>query len=156
MLKITFDGSIDYIRSGSQGFDGMYTSEWLTNPISRQIIKDIDNAEVLGNGAVQHPFLGVISPEKLAGGIKILLAANMLPEEECKFGSDVMGDNCLPWLLKISEKKDILLLINHCLQMPEDMHTPVLFTNNGKIVDNEYDFTGEMLYGWLNLLHPDR
>lgn len=45
----------------------------MSDPVVKQMVLDIDNSEVISNGAIKSPVLGIISPTALSGGVKALI-----------------------------------------------------------------------------------
>ena len=54
-------------------FDNVYEDEWITDPLSIEMIRDIDKSDVLGVHLIESPVLGPISPKDLSGGVKTLM-----------------------------------------------------------------------------------
>ena len=73
MLKIYFGDMADVIYNTSVYFKNRYRREWITDPNTVKMIRDVDSSKVLGNGAIDSPVLGVISPTELSGGVKTLI-----------------------------------------------------------------------------------
>ena len=63
------------------------------------MIKDVDSSTVLGSGAIDSPIMGIISPERLSGGVKTLILIDNVPDKV--FNASNCGDNCATWLLKL-------------------------------------------------------
>lgn len=84
-------------------FNHTYKFEWFEDEIVKQIIKDVDNSEVIGS-CVVSPVLGSIAVEKLSGGCKVLILLYKVPD----FEPDLiwLGQNCESWLARISDLVD--------------------------------------------------
>ena len=54
-------------------FDNCYEDEWLTTPLAKEMIRDVDRSEVISAHLIDSPVLGPIPPKDLSGGIKTLL-----------------------------------------------------------------------------------
>ena len=48
-------------------FDNTYEDEWITDELSREMIRDVDRSEVIGAHLIESPVLGPISPKELSG-----------------------------------------------------------------------------------------
>ena len=72
-------------------FKNTYQPEWLTEPMSRAMIKDVDKSEVVGPALIQSPVLGAIPPERLSGGVKTLILIWHVPDKI--FNARNCGDN---------------------------------------------------------------
>lgn len=51
MLKIYFGDMADVIYNTSVYFKNRYRREWITDPNTVKMIRDVDSSKVLGNGA---------------------------------------------------------------------------------------------------------
>ena len=67
MLKIVFGEVENSIYHPPTYFDNQYEDEWITNPLSVAMIKDIDKSEVIGPHLIESPVLGPISIKELSG-----------------------------------------------------------------------------------------
>ena len=125
MLKI-FYGDMEsekYIFNPDGFFNNVNEDEWITDPISQQMIKDIDKSEVLSSHAIDSPVLGIIPPTSLSGGVKALILINEIQDE--LFNASNCGDNCAQWLLKIGERKDVTVNLRHIMSFGDgtfDIH----------------------------------
>ena len=67
MLHIYY-GELDtenYIFNPDSYFNNTYEDSWITDPVSKQMIRDVDKSEVKGPRLIDSPFLGPISTERL-------------------------------------------------------------------------------------------
>lgn len=55
-------------------FKNTYTDDWITDPLSKDMIRAVDRSEVIGPRVIDSPVLGGISPRELSGGVKTLIA----------------------------------------------------------------------------------
>lgn len=101
-----YDGAIDMV------FRGNYEDEWFDDPFVKEMVKNVDNSEVVSANLIISPVLGPISYERLSGGVKVLIMLYKMPEmEQC---ASNCGDNCLPDMVRISEMHDITVKFSHC------------------------------------------
>ncbi len=115
MLKIHY-GELEaenYIFNPDAFFNNTYEDEWITDPFSVQMIKDIDGSDVKGARAIDSPFLGLIPTERLSGGVKTLILMNN--DSEHIFNASACGDNCAKWILEIGKKKDLLIRLGYLM-----------------------------------------
>ena len=56
MLNVYFGNMPDAIYNTSAYFKFNYEREWITDPSVVKMIKDIDESEVLGNGAIYRSY----------------------------------------------------------------------------------------------------
>ena len=134
MLNINLGDMADAIYHPPTFFDNTYEDEWITHPLSIEMIKDVDRSEVVGAHLIQSPVLGPISPKELSGGVKTLMLM-AFDETGNIFNASVCGDNCAKWILKISENKDLTINLRHIMNFGDDVF-------EAKILN-----TGEMVHG---------
>ena len=132
MLKIYLGEMEGAIYHPPTYFDNRYEDEWITKPLSVEMIKDIDKSVVVGSHLIQSPVLGPISTKELSGGVKTLML--MAFDSTGKvFNASVCGDNCAKWILKISREKDLTINLRHIMEFPEEEFQAEIL-NNGVIV----------------------
>ncbi len=137
MLKIVFGDVENSIYHPPTYFDNTYEDEWITNPLSVQMIKDIDKSEVIGPRVIDSPVLGSISVKELSGGVKTLML--MAFDESGKiFNASACGDNCAKWICNIAKEKDLTINLHHVMSFAEVSGFQAEILNTGKIV-NSYD-----------------
>ena len=113
MLKIYFGDMEDAIFNTDMFFDNTYEDSWLTDPFAVRVIETIDRSEVLGPNAIKSPYLGIISPEKLAGGTKSILLMTNCPD--MVFNASTCGDNCAPFILELGQARDLTINLRHLM-----------------------------------------
>ena len=78
-------------------FDNTYEDEWITDPLSVEMILDVDKSKVVGYHLIESPVLGPISPKELSGGVKTLMLM-AFDENDRVFNASVCGDDCAKWI----------------------------------------------------------
>ena len=73
-------------------FDNRYEEEWITDPLSKEMIKDVDQSVVVGPRLIDSPILGAISVKELSGGVKTLILL-AFDESNQIFNASACGDN---------------------------------------------------------------
>jgi hypothetical protein len=144
MLKI-FYGDLDkenYIFNPDVFFNNSYEDNWITDPFSVQMIKDIDKSDVIGPKSIDSPFLGSIPVERLSGGVKTLILMNN--DSEHIFNASACGDNCAKWILKIAEKKDLIIRLGYLMDFGKD-EFDIEIVNIGKTVHNSLELAETVL-----------
>lgn len=147
MLKIIYgilDTDEDFIYNGDAFFNDEREDEWLSNELVKQMILDIDKSEVLDNNLIKSPVLGLIPPEYLSGGVKILIS--ILYNPELIFNATGCGENCSKWLLKIADELDEDIIINLQYNMKfteEPFHIKVM--NTDTVITKDSDLALEAL-----------
>lgn len=136
MLKIFFGDMPKAIYNTEVYFKNQYKDKWLDDSLIQEMIKDIDNSIVLGNKAIDSPYLGLIPPTGLSGGVKTLI----LIKNDLKnvFNASTCGDNCAKWILKLAEEKDITINLNHIMNFGNEFEVYII--NEKKIVNNMRDY----------------
>ena len=135
MLKIYFGDMPKAIYNTEVYFKNKYTDKWLLDPLAREMIKSIDNSEVVSGKTIDSPYLGIIPPTSLSGGVKTLILIQNEPK--IVFNASTCGDNCAPWLIKLAKDKDITINLNHIMDFGKDFE--VYIVNEKKSVNNMHD-----------------
>lgn len=128
MLKIYFGDMQDAIFNISIYFKNVYHDEWITDPLSKQMIEDIDKSKVLYKGVIESPVLGMIPPASLSGGVKTLILIENRPDKV--FTVNNCGDNCAKWILKIAENKDVTINLRHIMDFGEENFNIYILNTN--------------------------
>ena len=138
MLRIHY-GNLDsenYIFNPDAYFNNTYEDAWITEPLSVEMIRDIDGSEVIGPRVIDSPFLGSIPTERLSGGVKTLIL--MSKDYEHIFNASACGDNCAKWILNIadmleSQGKNLLIRLGYLMDFGEKSFE-IEIENLGKVV----------------------
>lgn len=120
MLSIYY-GDIEsekYIFNPDVFFNNTYEEEWITDPLSKQMIKDIDGSEVVGPRLIDSPFLGAIPTERLSGGVKTLILMKF--DSDHIFNASACGDNCAPWILRIGQEKNLTIRLGYLMNFGKE------------------------------------
>lgn len=113
MLNIFYGDMPEAIFNTAVYFKNTYEDDWITEPLTKEMIADVDQSTVLDKGIIDSPVLGKIPPVGLSGGVKTLILIAHLPE--LIFNASTCGDNCAKWLLKIAEKDDRTINLRHLM-----------------------------------------
>lgn len=73
MLKIVFGEVENAVYHPPTYFDNQYEDEWITDPLTVAMVKDVDKSDVVGVHLIQSPVLGPISVKEISGGVKTLI-----------------------------------------------------------------------------------
>lgn len=133
MLSIFYGDMPEAVYDPAVFFKNTYTDEWITNPLSREMIRDVDRSEVIGPRVIDSPVLGGISPRELSGGVKTLISIYKRPDRI--FNASACGDNCAKWILKIGETQDIIINLRHLMDFGEGSFS-IRILNTDQIVHN--------------------
>ena len=94
-------------------FKNSYEDDWITDPVARQMILDIDKSIVLDSAVIDSPVMGKIAPVALSVGVKTLIL--MKNERSKVFNASTCGDNCAKWILKLAETDDLTINLRHLM-----------------------------------------
>ena len=133
MLKTFFGDKEEAIHNTSVYFKNTFLDEWIMDPFSTEMIKDVDNSVVIGPHVIESPVLGPITPKELSGGVKTLIL--IYKDREHLFNASNCGDNCAKWLLKMADDEDITINLRHLMDFGNGQFK-IEVLNNGKIVHN--------------------
>lgn len=145
MLNVFYGDMPEAILDTSEYFDDVYEDAWITKPLTKEMIKAVDKSEVIDERAILSPVFGYMSPKKLSGGVKTLILIDNDPKHV--YNASNCGDNCAKWLLKIAEKKKVVINLRHLMEFG-DSEFKIKVLNTGKIVKNMGDLvfeTGEFV-----------
>lgn len=133
MLNVYFGDMPGAIFNTAVYFKNTYRDSWITNPLSVQMIKDVDKSDVVSESVIESPVLGSITPLALSGGVKTLMLVKF--DREHVFNASTCGDNCAKWLLKIAENRKVVINLHHVMDFGMGPFK-IKVLNNGKIVKN--------------------
>ena len=144
MLKIVFGDTENSIYHPPTYFDNVYLDEWITDPISVEMIRDIDQSEVIGPHAISSPYLGSISTKDLSGGVKTLILMH-LDDSGKIFNASACGDNCAVWINRISKDKDLTINLHHIMDFSACEDFEAYIINTGRTVNSYPEYLDEAL-----------
>lgn len=133
MLNVYFGDMPGAIFNTAVYFKNTYRDSWITNPLSVQMIKDVDKSDVVSESVIESPVLGSITPLALSGGVKTLMLVNF--DRKHVFNASTCGDNCAKWLLKIAENRKVVINLHHVMDFGKGPFK-IKVLNNGKTVSN--------------------
>lgn len=133
MLSIFYGDMPEAVYNPVIYFKNTYTDEWITDPLSKEMIQDVDKSTVLGPRIIDSPVLGGISPRELSGGVKTLISMYKVPQKI--FNASACGDNCAKWILKIGSIQDITINLRHLMDFGEETFA-VKILNTEQMVHN--------------------
>ena len=134
-----FGNKTEAIYNTSVYFKNSFLDEWITDPFSVEMIKDVDKSVVMGPHMIESPVLGAISPKELSGGVKTLI---LIHKDKTKiFNASTCGDNCAKWLLRLGEMDDVLINLRHIMDFGngefeiEILNTHQIVRNMKELID---------------------
>ena len=105
------------------------------------MIQDVDHSTVISAHIIESPVLGAITPRELSGGVKVLIL--MLKDDSFIYNMSNCGDNCAKWILRIAEKKDLTVYLQHIMHFEGTFKIQIM--NTGKIVCNLEEYVDGLL-----------
>ena len=142
MLKIVFGDIDNSIYHPPTYFDNTYEDEWITDPLSIEMIKDIDGSEVISPRVIDSPVLGSLSVKELSGSVKTLMLMQFDDSGKI-FNASVCGDDCAKWIVKISRKKDLTINLHHLMSFDDCDDFSAVIVNTGKTVNSSKEYVDE-------------
>lgn len=116
-------------------FDLSMKMGWFNDPIVKQMIWDIDKTKAVKDFLLESTRLGgAIPPQWLSGGVKTLILMHM---EGYRTNLTKLGNNCLPWLFKLSKEKDIYCSCSNPHIDFDETDIEVICLNNGERIYNQ-------------------
>ena len=145
MLNVYFGDMPDAIYNTNVYFNNTYKDSWITNPLSKEMIKAVDKSDVIDERTISSPVFGNMSPKKLSGGVKTLLLIANNPNKI--FNASTCGDNCAEWILKIAKMKEerhqkVVINLRHLMDFG-DGQFKIKVVNTNKIVTNMAELVAE-------------
>ena len=138
MLKVFLGEMPEAVYYPPVYFDNTYEDDWIMDPLSKEMIQDVDKSVVVGPRLIDSPVLGPIPVKDLSGGVKTLMLL-AFDKSERVFNISACGDNCAKWILKIGQVKDITVNLRHLMDFGKD-EFDFLVLNTGEHVHNMREF----------------
>ncbi|MCI8664904.1 MAG: DUF4869 domain-containing protein [Hungatella sp.] len=133
MLNIYFGEMPEAIYNTNVYFNNTYKDSWITNQLTKDIIKAVDKSDVIDENTIMSPLFGNMSPKRLSGGVKTLILICF--DKKNIFNASTCGDNCSEWILRIAQKRKVVINLHHLMDFgPKPFKAKILNTN--KIVKN--------------------
>ena len=117
MLSVYYGDMPEAIYNPALFFKNSYSDDWITDELSKAMIRDVDKSEVIGPRIIDSPVLGGITPRELSGGVKTLICIYKRPDRV--FNASACGDNCAKWLLEIGKRQDVTINLRHLMDFGE-------------------------------------
>lgn len=152
MLNIWYcGGNVEVLTDAPRYFDNVWEDEWLEDPLVKQMIKDVDNSEVISPHLIESPVLGPISPKDISGGVKVLIL--LLKDTSFIYNISNCGDNCAKWIIEIAkiyekeQNSDLTVFLEHIMDFGTCQPLGIDFKimNSNKIVKNTVDYVDEVI-----------
>jgi len=133
MLNVIYGNYPEGIYNPAIYFKNAYKPEWITDPHSVEMIKDVDRSIAENGEQILSPVLGPIQPCQLSRGVKTLI---LISHESNKvFNASACGNNCAKWLLKMAENRKVLINLRHMMDFGDGSFR-IRVVNKNKIAHN--------------------
>lgn len=139
MLNVIFgrENCDDFVLDTRVWFRKHKKPEWFEDAFVKEFLKEVDNTTVLFEEALKDYKGRGISTEMISTGCKTL--CDIYYGDGIIFYGSGMGDNCIPFLIRISEMKDVTIVLEHYMDFPEHYFEEGKISCNGKIL-GQYDY----------------
>lgn len=137
MLKIKFNvPDNETFGHPNRRFPFRYEDSWFDDPIVRQIVKDIENGEVISANAIKVEPYGVINCTQLSSTCRNLILAYEL--DDVLINATYCGDSAGAWLMRLGDMKDVSISLNYPLDFPEGIRALILNDNSKVTCRRDY------------------
>ncbi len=139
MLKIYFGDNLEdenFIYNPKIYFNYNYDKEWFNDSFIKNMVEDIDKSKVIYEGIIDSPFLGIITPQELSGGVRALM---LMYKTDKIINASACGDNCSKWILEIGKMKDLTIRLGYIMNFGDE-EFEIYIANEDKIVRNHIDY----------------
>ena len=144
MLKIVFGDVPNSIYHPPTYFDNRYEDEWITDPLTVEMIKDIDKSDVIGVHLIESPVLGPISTKEISGGVKTLILMAFDTSGKI-FNASACGDNCAKWIVELGKRKDLTINLHHVMDFSSVGTFDAVMLNTGRVIHNYGEYLEEAI-----------
>ena len=93
-------------------FKYKFKPSWLEGDFVKDMVKNIDNSDIVSPYCIESPIFGQISPDRLSRGVKALI---VILNTDFIVWAGSMDDNCFPYIIEMSKFKDVHLGIGHTI-----------------------------------------
>ena len=118
MLKIIFGEVENSVYHPPTYFDNQYEDEWITDPLSVAMIKDIDKSDVVGTHLIQ--------------------SGRIVNASSC-------GDNCAKWIVELGKKKDLTINLHHVMDFSSVPEFEAVMLKNNVVVHSYGEYLEEAI-----------
>jgi len=144
MLSIVFGDVEGAVYHPPTYFDNTYLDEWIVDPLTKDMVADVDRSEVISARAVDIPFLGSISVRELSGGVKTLILMRF-DDTGRIFNASACGDDCAKWFCRIAADKDLTINLHHLMDFSSCEDFEAYMANTGKVVHGFSEYLEEAM-----------
>ena len=145
MLKIYLGEMEGAVYHPPTYFDNQYNDEWITDPLTIEMIKDVDKSDVVGPHLIESPVLGPIPVKSISGGVKTLILL-AFDESGKVFNASACGDNCAKFILKLAKERDVTINLRHLMEFGKSKFEAIVLNDGKKVCGMDELFTEAYKY----------
>lgn len=142
MLHINFGresvGEKNYVLDNRIFFRRYKKPQWFEDSFVKEFLLNIDGSKVIAQEALLDYRGRGISTEMISTGCKSLCCIYF-----CHYGNifngSMMGDNCIPYLMRVAAKHDVTIVLEHYMDFPHEYFSRGEIMMNGKLL-GQYDY----------------
>lgn len=113
--------------------------DWFNQDFVREVILGIDQTAAVKDEYLESPVFGGMSPDRLSSGCKAVIA--LYVQDKRPVLVSCCGDNCIPYILKVSDMRDAHIYLRHCMKFP--MKFEAVFADSGVAVSTRREYVEE-------------
>lgn len=140
LFNFNGDDDLGYVGYTSEYFDDVFVKDWLSDKFVQHIIEEIDDTSVENDAILYNDVLGYINPRELSTGCKTLILIYKL---NLHVKGSRMGDNCIPLLLEIAEKKEVYISLSRSIPIERDVK--IICDNDDTVITTYKEFLNKHL-----------
>ncbi|MBR1454360.1 MAG: DUF4869 domain-containing protein [Lachnospiraceae bacterium] len=137
-------------------FANNYEGSWLLDPLSKRMISEIDNSEVVSENLIISKVLGPIPPERLSGGVQglILMSFDDI-KDKYRWNGSQFGNNTLKFMLEIASLRDYDIRVStmHYFDFPKDFVQDICIENDNTIVHDYKSFVDYYINHGIHIIN---
>ena len=138
MLNVYFGKDWKSVIEPDGYFKYSYDEKWFDDDIVKQMVKDIDNSDVLDEACIRSPYLGLIPPTDLSGSVKTLIM--IYKGSEHPFDLICCGENCEKWLAWLGSNVDRDVTVSGFDLIFRGYDLNFRCENDGSLIKNSQDW----------------
>lgn len=140
MLKIHISECTEDCISDVEGyFHAHQDKNWFNRVSVKEIIRKTDHVKAGRDGYLDSPRFGIITPDRLSTGCKTLILLQILDNPNIL--ADKCNESCAAAILKIAERKDITITLNHAIEFPDKFDAYII--EREKMIHSGKELAGE-------------
>lgn len=126
--------------------------EWFSDPYVQRVMKEVDRVEYVDGFVLKNEEGIAIPPEYLSTGAKTAICVYEFPD--VIFNATQMGDNAFKFVLELSLKRDITVLVYRLLPY-EAMRSLSLYKDYEPVSFDDWEDFYDKLNVWLEEIYND-